>query len=148
MQFFSFYQQKAARTLSFRRQLFLILKTLSDFHPQFTQHVLPAAVAAIGPKAVIFCVLNKFGVAGGEQRIANFWMLLDFGPQGPAHDLYLDLLPIGADGHGAAAPQSGGDHGRGSQADALAVTRIKEFLGLKVVLAGGPGFAIQQDRMG
>src|SRR5262249_8840084 len=116
-------------------------------HQDNTQHILPRAVAAIAPVAIVLGMLDDRGVPRGEQRLAQLGMLRKLGPYNLAHDVVLHRLPVRPDPLAAVASHARRDHRRLLQTDGFLVLRARELLRLEIMLGRRPELALQVDRI-
>src|SRR5688500_15587778 len=74
-----------------------ITKFATNLHQDLSQHVLPAAVVAVTPIAVVLGVLDEFGIASAEKYRSKFFMLGELGSHRFEHYGVLDRLPVGTE---------------------------------------------------
>src|SRR5258706_9737475 len=121
---------------------------LAHFYENLAEHVFASVVGATAPIIVVRRRLDQLLVAGAQEDLLNIVVREELGQDRFAHHVIFDLLPIGAQRPATIAPHLSGLFGGLGALHQLLVRGAREFLGLKVVLAGRPPYALQLDAVG
>lgn len=96
---------------------------------------------------IVLRIVNKLGVAGKYELLAQMRVLRKLGPQRPVHDAFPHVVPVCTQGQAGVSPQSHRTPGGSGTPDKLLKIEFNKFLGLIIMFYSWPTTVIQLDRV-